>query len=41
MSEKDGVSHIDYAHFNEVEPLEPMTPPVPAAAIDPRAVPGA
>jgi len=41
LREEEGVSHIDYAHFDEVEPLEPMTPPVPAAAIDPRAVPGA
>ena len=41
LREEDGVSHIDYIHFDEIEPLEPSAPPVPAAAIDPQAVPGA
>lgn len=41
LREEDGVSHIDYVHFDEVEPLEPLAPPVPAAQIDPNAVPGA
>lgn len=39
MREEGGVSHIDYAHFDEVMPLEPLAPrPMP---VDPNAVPGA
>ncbi|SDF80950.1 ion channel [Paraburkholderia phenazinium] len=41
LREENGVSHVDYAHFHEIEPLEPSAPPVSAAAIDPQAVPGA
>jgi inward rectifier potassium channel len=39
IREEEGVSHIDYAHFDEVVPLEPRaTPPV---TIKPNTVPGA
>jgi inward rectifier potassium channel len=41
MREEDGVSHIDYSHFHDIEPLEPLAKPFPAAEINPQAVPGA
>jgi inward rectifier potassium channel len=41
VREEDGVSHIDYMHFHEIEALEPLAPPVKASQIDPNAVPGA
>jgi inward rectifier potassium channel len=41
MHEKDGVSHIDYANFHEIVPVEPMAKPVSPATVDPQAVPGA
>jgi inward rectifier potassium channel len=32
MSERDGVSHIDYAHFDEIVPLDaaPLAPDIAA-----------
>jgi inward rectifier potassium channel len=41
MREVDGISHIDYEHFDDVEPLEPLAKPLRPAEVDPHAVPGA
>jgi len=31
MHEENGVSHIDYSHFNDVVPLDPAPVAAPAA----------
>jgi len=43
IREEDGVSHIDYAYFDEIVPLEPRaaSPSAASTALDPNAVPGA